>query len=99
MRSADSYRWLNAFGGVMATAPPDDPRDLATVMTQLRRTHALAQNNGEFGSRWWNWCARLSALHLRIQRQYARHRHIKTLRHHAWLRRQLDGLFDKRDSA
>jgi len=80
-------------------APPDDPHDLATVMTQLRRTHALAQNNGEFGSRWWKWCARLIDQHLRIQRQYSRRRRMKTLRHHAWLRRQLNGLFDKSDSA
>jgi aspartate aminotransferase-like enzyme len=79
--------------------PPDDTDDLATVMAQLRRTHALAQKNGEFGSRWWKWCARLIAQHLRIQRQYVRHRHLKTLRQHAWLRRQLNGLFDKRDSA
>jgi hypothetical protein len=79
--------------------PPDDTDDLATVMAQLRRTHALAQKNGEFGSRWWKWCARLIAQHLRIQRQYVRRRHLKTLRHHAWLRRQLNGLFDKRDSA
>jgi len=80
-------------------APADDPCDLATVMTQLRRTHALAQTNGEFGSRWWKWCARLVAQHLRLQRQYARYRNMKMLRHHAWLRRQLNGLFDKRDSA